>query len=115
MDSVYQQIAKSSSNKNNVVQILQDWEQIKLFKFPLGESPYCFRIGITDEWGLSVSFFAGASSCNFEASLVDLVTGKLSDNKEWGYDNRNGGLKFFSSIDELKDELLKLHKLVSSQ
>lgn len=101
-------IAKSNANK--FLFDLKEWQYVHLFKLPEFCSHFSFKVDISDQYALSISFYP-----NIETTLIDVETGKLTSNKQLAYDNSNGGIRFFNSNDQLKEELLRLYKIINDK
>lgn len=87
---------------------LKKWDIIGLFE--LGEKPswFVFQIKFCPKYKLSVSAVSGT----IETTLVDTIDGRLSHCDDLGYD-RLRCTKQFADISELKEELMRLHKLTN--
>jgi hypothetical protein len=91
----------------NIHQDLKHWPEIKLFS--LGDEPlyFCFRVGISDKYLLLISTMGDI----IDTALIDKETDNFICCKELGY-NYGSDTKHFHSINDLKKELLRLHKLL---
>ena len=85
---------------------LKEWDKIHLFILSEYPSMLAFTIEFSKEYKLSISMMGGT----IDTTLVDVVSNKLTHCDKLGYE-RIKCTKQFDNIDELKEELLRLHKL----
>src|SRR5207253_11253891 len=87
-----------------VLDNLKTWEHAKLFQFPTEPDLYQFGVKISNKHCLAISFDT-APKVYAEASMKDISNKKPTNC--FGYEK----VRQFKNIDEIKEELLRLHNL----
>lgn len=100
-------IINSFNMNTKILYELKNWEHAHLFQFPENTTNgYNFRMKITERYGLSI-IFGPSILINCFAEMHVLCDDELVREPHLDYENG----RQFENLDELKNELLRLHKL----